>query len=138
MRKFIFTFAFLLPLLVQAQQEVKTDSLSTTLDEVVVTASMVNRFSDHKDYILTRSEKQQFPTAIQAIQTLPKIIVSDMTVSSSDGKVVKILINGVPASSVDLATIPSENISKIKYYSQPPIQYSNMGLGAVINVITKT
>ncbi|MBD5222739.1 MAG: outer membrane beta-barrel protein, partial [Bacteroidales bacterium] len=49
----------------------------------------------------------------------------------------KILINGVPSSSVDLASIPSENISKIKYYSQPPIQYSNMGLGAVINVITK-
>ncbi|MBD5205664.1 MAG: outer membrane beta-barrel protein [Bacteroidales bacterium] len=137
MRKFIFTFAFLLPLLVQAQQEVKTDSVTTTLDEVVVTPEMVNRFSDHKDYILTRSEKQQFPTAIQAIQTLPKIMVSDLTVSSSDGKGVKILINGVPSSSVDLVSIPSENISKIKYYSQPPIQYSNMGLGAVINVITK-
>lgn len=136
MRKFIFTFAFLLPLLVQAQ-EVKTDSLSTTLVEVVVTADMVNRFADHKDYILTRSEKQQFPTAIQAIQTLPKILVSDLTVSSSDGKGVKILINGVPSSSVDLASIPSDNISKIQYYSQPPIQYSNMGLGAVINVITK-
>ena len=63
MRKFIFTFAFLLPLLVQAQ-EVKTDSLSTNLDEVVVTADMVNRFADHKVYILTRSEKQQFPTAL--------------------------------------------------------------------------
>lgn len=82
MRKFIFIFAFLFPLLAQAQQEVKTDSV-TTLDEVVVTAEMVNRFSDHKDYVLTRSEKQQFPTAIQAIQTLPKILVSDLTISSS-------------------------------------------------------
>lgn len=137
MRKFIFIFAFLFPLLAQAQQEVKTDSVTTTLDEVVVTAEMVNRFSDHKDYVLTRSEKQQFPTAIQAIQTLPKILVSDLTISSSDGKGVKILINGVPSSSADLASIPSDNISKIQYYSQPPIQYSNMGLGAVINVITK-
>lgn len=136
MRKLLFTLAFLSQLLVQAQK-VMTDSLSTTLDEVVVTADMVNRFADHKDYILTRSDKQQFPTAIQAIQSLPKIMVSDLTVSSSDGKGVKILINGVPSSSVDLASIPSENISKIKYYSQPPIQYSNMGLGAVINVITK-
>ena len=137
MKHFLIILTLSLPVLGRAQQEVKTDSLSTTLDEVVVTASMVNRFSDHKDYILTRSEKQQFPTAIQAIQTLPKILVSDLTVSSSDGKGVKILINGVPSSSVDLASIPSENISKIKYYSQPPIQYSNMGLGAVINVITK-
>ena len=137
MKKSFITLVLLFPLLAHAQQEVKTDSLSTTLDEVVVTAEMVNRFSDHKDYILTRSEKQQFPTAIQAIQKLPKILVSDLTVSSSDGKGVKILINGVPSSSVDLASIPSDNISKIQYYSQPPIQYSNMGLGAVINVITK-
>lgn len=137
MKKSFITLVLLFPLLAHAQQEVKTDSLSTTLDEVVVIAEMVNRFSDHKDYILTRSEKQQFPTAIQAIQTLPKILVSDLTVSSSDGKGVKILINGVPSSTVDLASIPSDNISKIQYYSQPPIQYSNMGLGAVINVITK-
>ena len=137
MKKILIILALLLPLMARAQQEVKTDSLSTTLDEVVVTAEMVNRFSDHKDYILTRSEKQQFPTAIQAIQTLPKILVSDLTVSSSDGKGVKILINGVPSSSVDLASIPSDNIAKIQYYSQPPIQYSNMGLGAVINVVTK-
>ncbi len=137
MKKLLFNLALLLPLLARAQQEVKTDSLSATLDEVVVTAEMVNRFSDHKDYFLTQSEKQQFPTAIQAIQTLPKIFVSDLTVSSSDGKGVKILINGVPSSSVELASIPSDNISKIQYYSQPPIQYSNMGLGAVINVVTK-
>ncbi len=137
MKKVLFTLALLLPLLARAQQEVKIDSLSTALDEVVVTAEMVNRFSDHKDYILSRSEKQQFPTAIQAIQTLPKILVSDLTVSSGDGKCVKILINGVPSSSVELASIPSGNISKIQYYSQPPIQYSNMGLGAVINVVTK-
>ena len=72
MRKFIFIFAFLLPLLVQAQQEVKTDSLSTTLDEVVVTADMVNRFSDHKDYILTRSEKQQFPRQFRRFRPCPR------------------------------------------------------------------
>lgn len=137
MKPILVTLVFLLPILASAQQVAKTDSLSTILDEVVVTADMVNRFSDHKDYILSRSEKQQFPTAIEAIQTLPKLLVSDLTVSSSDGKGVKILINGIPSSSVDLVTIPSDNISKIQYYSQPPVQYSNMGLGAVINVITK-
>lgn len=137
MKNIFIPLALLLPLLANAQQETNADSLFNTLDEVVVTADMVNRFSDYKDYILSRSEKQQFPTAMQALQALPKILVSDTTVSSADGKGVKILINGVPSSTVDLASIPSENISKIKYYSQPPIQYSNMGLGAVINVITK-
>lgn len=44
MRNLFFTLAFLLPFLVQAQ-EVKTDSLPTTFDEVVVTADMVNRYA---------------------------------------------------------------------------------------------
>lgn len=71
MRKFIFIFAFLFPLLAQAQQEVKTDSV-TTLDEVVVTAEMVNRFSDHKDYVLTRSEKQQFQRRFRQYRHCPR------------------------------------------------------------------
>ena len=134
-----FIIALIAPLFVLSAQTTNEspDSISVSLDEIVVTAEMVNRFSDHRDYLLSKSEKEQFPTAIGVIQTLPKIKVDDMTVSSVDGKGVKILINGVPSSAVDLASIPSENISKIQYYSQPPIQYSNMGLGAVINILTK-
>lgn len=113
MKKLLLPLLSTLSFMAHAQQEVTTDSISTSLDEVVVTAEMVNRFSDHKDYILSRSEKQQFPTTILAMQTLPKILVSDLTVCSSDGNGVKILINGVPSSSVDLASIPSDNISNI-------------------------
>ena len=74
---------------------------------------------------------------MSALEHLPKIQVVDQTVNSMDGKAVKILINGIPSTPTDLSVISSENISKLDYYTQPPIQYSNMGLGAVINVITK-
>ena len=107
------------------------------LDEVIVTASMVKRFADKKEYKLTNIEKEQYSSALSALEHLPKIQVVDQTVNSMDGKAVKILINGIPSTPTDLSVISSENISKLDYYTQPPIQYSNMGLGAVINVITK-
>ena len=107
------------------------------LDEVVVTSSMVKRFADKKEYKLTNIEKGQYSSALSALEHLPKIQVIDQTVNSVDGKAVKILINGIPSTPTDLSVISPENISKIDYYTQPPIQYSNMGLGAVINVVTK-
>lgn len=107
------------------------------LDEVVVTASMVKRFTDKKEYKLTNIEKGQYSSALSALEFLPKIQILDQSVSSVDGKAVKILINGVPSTPTDLAVISPDNISKIDYYTQPPIQYSNMGLGAVIDVVTK-
>lgn len=110
---------------------------ATLLDEVVVTASMVKRFADKKEYKLTNIEKEQYSSALKALEHLPKIQVIDQSISSVDGKGVKILINGVPSTATDLSTISPTNISKIDYYTQPPIQYSNMGLGTVINVVTK-
>ncbi len=109
-----------------------------TFDDVVITAQMVDRFSDRKEYNLTNADKEQYSSALSALEFLPKIQVIDQSVSSVDGKGVKILINGVPSTATDLSVIAPSNIAKIDYYTQPPVQYSNMGLGAVINVITKT
>lgn len=107
------------------------------LDEVVVSASLVKRFADKKEYKLTPAEKGQYSSALSALEFLPKIQVVDQSVSSVDGKAVKILINGIPSTPIDLSVISPEDIAKIDYYTQPPVQYSNMGLGAVINVVTR-
>lgn len=117
--------------------EIVLSESTMLLDDVVVTASMVKRFADMKEYKLTNIEKGQYSSALSALEHLPKIQVIDQTVNSVDGKAVKILINGIPSTPTDLSVISPENISKIDYYTQPPIQYSNMGLGAVINVVTK-
>lgn len=109
-----------------------------TLEDVVITAQMVDRFSDRKEYKLTNADKEQYSSALSALEFLPKIQVIDQSVSSVNGKGVKILINGIPSTATDLSIISPSNITKIDYYTQPPVQYSNMGLGAVINVVTKT
>ncbi len=107
------------------------------LDEVVVSASLVKRFADKKEYRLTSAEKSRYSSVLSALEFLPKIQVLDQSVSSVDGKAVKILINGIPSTPIDLSVISPEDIAKIDYYTQPPVQYSNMGLGAVINVVTR-
>lgn len=107
------------------------------LDEVVVSASLVKRFADKKEYRLTSAEKSRYSSALSALEFLPKIQVLAQSVSSVDGKAVKILINGIPSTPIDLSVISPEDIAKIDYYTQPPVQYSNMGLGAVINVVTR-
>ena len=107
------------------------------LDEVVVSASLVKRFADKKEYRLTSAEKSRYSSALSALEFLPKIQVLDQSVSSVDGKAVKILINGIPSTPIDLSVISPENIAKIDYYTQPPVQYSNMGLEAVIDVVTR-
>lgn len=112
-------------------------SEDSTLEEVVVTASMVKKFADKKEYKLSNIEKGQYSSALSALELLPRIQVIDQSVSLANGKAVKILIDGIPSTPADLSVIPSENIAKIDYYTQAPIQYSNMGLGAVINVVTK-
>ena len=107
------------------------------LDEVVVSASLVKRFADKKEYRLTSAEKGRYSSALSALEFLPKIQVLYQSVSSVDGKAVKILINGIPSTPIDLSVISPEDIAKIDYYTQPPVQYSNMGLGTVINVVTR-
>ena len=92
-----------------------------TLDDVVITAQMVDRFSDRKEYKLTNADKEQYSSALSALEFLPKIQVMDQSVSSVDGKSVKILINGVPSTATDLSIISPSNIAKIDYYTQPPV-----------------
>ena len=108
-----------------------------TLEKVVITAEMVERFGDRREYTLTAADKRQYRSALKALEFLPKIIISDQKVSSMDGKAVKVLINGVPSDSKDLSVVSPELIERIIYYDQPPIQYSNLGLGSVINILLK-
>ena len=52
-----------------------------------------------------------------------------------DGGDVKILLNGISASDIDLKGIPANKILKVEYYNIPPARYANAS--TVINVITK-
>lgn len=108
-----------------------------TIDEIVVTAEMIKQFGDHTEYRMTNTEKERYSSALAALEHVPQLQVMDQNVQSISGKAIKILINGMPASAQDLATLPASEIIRMEHYSNPPVKFQNMGLGAVVNVITK-
>lgn len=131
---------FSAPLQVESDINVGTIVLKEkahTIDEVVVTAEMIKQFGDRTEYRMTNTDKQRYSSALAALEHVPQLQVMDQNVQSISGKAIKILINGMPASAQDLATLPAGEIIKMEHYDNPPIKFQNMGLGAVVNVITK-
>jgi hypothetical protein len=108
------------------------------LAEVTVTASSVSSFAEKSTYRLTAIDRQSSSNALDAMKLLPKLLVGmgDQLLTTR-GEQVKVLINGINANESDLLSIPPDNIARVEYYQTPPARYALMGIGAVINVITK-
>jgi len=108
------------------------------LSEVVVTANSVSSFAEKNTYRLTTIDRQSSSNALDALKSLPKLLVgmSDQIITTK-GEQVKVLLNGINAAESDLLSIPPDNIARIEYYQTPPARYALLGIGAVVNVITK-
>lgn len=138
MKNLLFTLAMILPLLAYAQQEVATDSISTTLDEVVVTADTQIETSQKVILRPTKLDKKHSTNGytLLANMNLPDFNVnpSAQTISTITGRDVKILVNGVEVSPDELGTLAASEIIQIDYQRNPGGRW--VGSGAVINFIT--
>lgn len=138
MKKSLITLALLLPIVAYAQQEVPTDSISNTLDEVVVTADA--QIETARKVILrpTKLEKKHSTNGYTLLENmnLPdfNINASAQIISTITGRDVRILINGMEVQPDELATLAASEIVQIDYQRNPGGKY--VGCGAVINFIT--
>ncbi|MCM1224501.1 MAG: hypothetical protein NC548_59645, partial [Lachnospiraceae bacterium] len=138
MKKLLLTLALLLPILAYAQQEVTTDSISNTLDEVVVTADA--QIETAKKVILrpTKLEKKHSTNGYSLLENmnLPDFNVnaSAKSISTLAGRDVRILVNGVEVDPDELATLAASEIVQIDYQRNPGGRY--VGSGAVLNFVT--
>ncbi len=127
-----------LPFMAYAQQEVTTDSISNTLDEVVVTADA--QIETAKKVILrpTKLEKKHSTNGYTLLENmnLPDFNVnaSAKTISTVADRDVRILVNGVEVDPDELATLAASEIVQIDYQRNPGGRY--VGSGAVMNFIT--
>lgn len=121
-----------------AQQEVSTDSISNTLDEVVVTADA--QIETAKKVILrpTKLEKKHSTNGYSLLENmnLPDFNVdaSAKSISTATGRDVRILVNGIEVDPDELATLAAAEITQIDYQRNPGGRY--VGSGAVMNFIT--
>lgn len=138
MKKSLITLALLLPIVAYAQQEIPTDSISNTLDEVVVTAD--TQIETSRKVILrpTKLEKKHSTNGYTLLENmnLPDFNVnaSAQIISTITGRDVRILINGMEVQPDELATLAASEIVQIDYQRNPGGKY--VGCGAVINFIT--
>ena len=80
------------------------------------------------------SQARNVRDLLEHVEDLKIDLVSNK-IQRMDGGSVKILINGIAASDIDLKGIPANKISRVEYYNIPPARYADAG--TLINVITK-
>lgn len=107
------------------------------LSEIIITANNIEKFADKTIYRLTDKDRSSFSNALTMLHVVPKLQVNDLSVNTTNGKPVKILVNGINSNESDLSVISSQDILRVEYYDNPPARFSTAGLGAVINIVTR-
>jgi hypothetical protein len=106
------------------------------LGEVVVTANTVQRGIDKTTYLITSADMKNARFSMDLLEKIPALSLNPVTQKMVSAKgSLKILLDGVSASEIDLKAIPPNKVARIEYYDIPPARY--IGYGAVVNVITK-
>ncbi len=124
-----------------SNQNIKVDIIlekeAIELAEIVITANNIEQFADKTTYRLTEKDKDSFSNALSALQIIPGLQVMDLSLHTTSGKSVKVLINGINSEESDLAVLKPQDLLRIDYYDIPPARFATAGLGAVVNLITR-
>jgi hypothetical protein len=108
------------------------------LKEVTVKADEVRVSAEKSTYQIQKNDLQGKSNAMDLVDKIPQITIDHVNekIKSTNGKSVKLLLNGISATEIDLKSIRPENVIKFEYYDFPPARYAEYG--SVVNVITKT
>ena len=108
-----------------------------TINGVTVEGTHIMNYVDKSVYTFTGEQiglARNVRDLLEHVENLRIDPVSNK-IQRMDGGSVKILLNGVSASDIDLKGIPAHKIVKVEYYNIPPARYADAG--TLINVITK-
>lgn len=139
MRKYLFTLFLVLPTLVYAQQDVKTDSLTRELHEIVVTAQQPATKLVGTTLVSTiaGSSLQNLGTALDVLNQLPMLKVVDDAVTVAGKGLPEIYIDRRPMRSADeLLLLQSINIKKVELEMAPGAMYTS-DARAVLKITTR-
>lgn len=108
-----------------------------SLSEVTVSGNRKNTSIGKTTHTFTAAEVKIARHAADLLNNVEDLTMDIQTgnITRLNGSNVKILINGVNATSTDLKSIPAGKIQKVVYYNVPPMKY--IGSGTVVDVITK-
>ena len=107
------------------------------INGVTVEGTRIMNYVDKSVYTFTNEQIGQARNVRDLLEHVEDLKIDPVSnkIQRMDGGSVKILINGVAASDIDLKGIPADKISKVEYYNIPPARYADAG--TLINVFTK-
>ena len=140
MRYIVFSFGLLIIALPTFAQSVGTDSISSTktLDEVMVTASNINRVGNHLVIFPNSQQRKHAVNGFGVLENLhiPGLII-DMKSNNVDvmGLQATLYLNGQECDIKEIQMLRPRDIEKIEYHDAPSGKYAKDKLA--INFITK-
>ena len=107
------------------------------INGVTVEGTRIMNYVDKSIYTFTNEQIEQARNVRDLLEHVEDLKIDPVSnkIQRMDGGSVKILINGIAASDIDLKGIPANKISKVEYYNIPPARY--VDAGTLINVLTK-
>ena len=108
-----------------------------TINGVTVEGTHIMNYVDKSVHTFSAEQISQARNVRDLLEHVEDLKIDPVTnkILRMDGGSVKILINGITASDIDLKGIPANKILKVEYYNIPPARYADAG--TLINVITK-
>ena len=76
-------------------------------------------------------------TAIDLLRQASSVTIQNNEISIRGNSNILVLMDGVPTTATDLATIPAANIKSIEVMTNPDASYDASGTGGIINIISK-
>ncbi len=117
--------------------EVSEEEEAKMLEEVEVTANVLENYTDRTELYLTSQNRKAGINALDAIASLP-LFKSGINVSSLtnlEGARVNVLINGRRASEDEIRNLKGTDIKKVVYYDNAPAKFASYFGGPVANII---
>lgn len=139
MKKYLIALFLVLPAMVYAQQDIKTDSLTHELHEIVVTAQQpaTKLVGTTLVSIIAGSSLQNLGTALDVLNQLPMLKIVDDAVTVVGKGSPEIFIDGRPMRSADeLMLLQSINIKKVELEMAPGAMYTS-DTRAVLKITTR-
>ncbi len=108
-----------------------------TIKGVTVDGTHIMNYVDKSVHTFSTEQIRQARNVRDLLEHVEDLKIDPINnkIKRMDGGDVKILINGISGSDIDLKGIPASKIEKVEYYNIPPARYADAG--TLINVITK-
>ncbi|MBR5393347.1 MAG: TonB-dependent receptor [Prevotella sp.] len=108
-----------------------------TINGVTVEGTRIMNYVDKSVHTFSVEQISQARNIRDLLEHVKDLKIDPVTnkIKRMDGGSVKILINGIASSDIDLKGIPANKIVRVEYYNIPPARYADAG--TLINVITK-